>query len=63
MLWVYIWIVSGLVVVNSSRRNCYLQLGMYDPRGYKGSRIQGVEGNAKGADKVFRKQTLKSLTP
>ncbi len=39
--------MSGLVVVNSSRISCYLQLSRCDPRGYKGSRIQGVEWNAK----------------
>ncbi len=43
----YLWIMSGLVVVNKSRIDCYLQLSRYDPRGYKGSRIQGVEWNTK----------------
>jgi hypothetical protein len=42
----YFWIMSGLVAVNQSRINCYLQLSRYDPRGYKGSRIQGFKGSS-----------------
>ena len=43
----YFWVMFGLVVVIESRINSYLQWSGYDPRGYKGSRIQGVEWNAK----------------
>jgi len=55
----------------------YLRLSRRNARGYKGSRIQGFEWSAteqadknakelqriESSDKVFRKQTLESLTP
>jgi hypothetical protein len=55
----------------------YLRLNKDHPRGYKGPRVRGFELSAKeqadknskklqrieSADKIFRKQTLESLTP